>query len=546
ARHSEQLGVEGAAGPPREGGATAPARAVRDRSGPGPTAHRRGGRAVPGLLQAPDHRGDRAAARRAGRAGRAAGEDRRDVLRRAHQHLRGPGGAAHRAAAAPRRRAGRRRAGRRGGRARHPGGDGRVRRQGPVGGVDRGDRPADLDRGQHRDRRLRPRPGHGVRGAAAVRRRRDQLPLRLQPRPGRPVREHQGPRPGQHAVRRLLQDVHDAGDADQRDRGPALAARRARVRRRRRRGQQALRRGVDQRREGRRVRDRHRQHVRLLGLGRRPLLGRLGGGPVGAGRDRQGALRRVPGRVPHRRRALPHRAAGPERTGAGRPARRLVLELFRRPVQGRPAVLHPPVAVPGVPAAADDGVQRQVGAVGRLAGGDVHRRDLLGRARHQRPACLLPAAAPGHLAGALRLHRLRPVGGPDRPGGHARPAHRELPGPAGGAGVRADRRGAGGRRHPGRRGPAQGHAGQPALDGDPGRAADPVGAGPADRPVRARRLHRGRDLGHRLLRPVGRAARQGQGDAAHPGTDRRGAAGVGRRPVHHRPGAALPRAQRPL
>ena len=52
---------------------------------------------------------------------------------------------------------------------------------------------------------------------------------------------------------------------------------------------------------GRRVRHRHRQHVRLLGLGRRPLLGRLGDRAVGDGRDRPGALRRVPGRLPHRR-----------------------------------------------------------------------------------------------------------------------------------------------------------------------------------------------------------------------------------------------------
>ena len=44
-------------------------------------------------------------------------------------------------------------------------------------------------------------------------------------------------------------------------------------------------------RAGRRVRDRHRQHVRLLGLGRRPLLGRLGDRPVADDPDR-------PGRIP--------------------------------------------------------------------------------------------------------------------------------------------------------------------------------------------------------------------------------------------------------
>ena len=43
---------------------------------------------------------------------------------------------------------------------------------------------------------------------------------------------------------------------------------------------QALRRGLDQRRGGREVRHRHREHVRVLGLGRRPLLDGLGDRPV--------------------------------------------------------------------------------------------------------------------------------------------------------------------------------------------------------------------------------------------------------------------------
>ena len=44
------------------------------------------------------------------------------------------------------------------------------------------------------------------------------------------------------------------------------------------------------------------------------------------------------------------------------------------------------------------------GTRGRLR----HRPDLLGRARHQRPALVLPADPPGHAADSLRLHRLRP------------------------------------------------------------------------------------------------------------------------------------------
>ena len=85
------------------------------------------------------------------------------------------------------------------------------------------------------------------------------------------------------AVHRLLQDVHDARDDDQRPLGARLGAGRAG-----RRGgdRQALRGRLHQRREGGGVRDRHRQHVRLLGLGRRPLLDGLGDRPVDDARDR--------------------------------------------------------------------------------------------------------------------------------------------------------------------------------------------------------------------------------------------------------------------
>ena len=59
-------------------------------------------------------------------------------------------------------------------------------------------------------------------------------------------------------------------------------------------GARTLRRRVDQRREGRRVRHRHREHVRLLGLGRRPLLGRLGDRAVADDPDRSRPFPRVP------------------------------------------------------------------------------------------------------------------------------------------------------------------------------------------------------------------------------------------------------------
>ena len=86
--------------------------------------------------------------------------------------------------------------------------------------------------------------------------------------------------------------------------------------RRRAGGRQALRRGLDQRRRGRQVRHRHGEHVRLLGLGRRPLLDGLGDRPVDHARDRPGALPRDAGRLPRDGRALPHRAVRAQPAGA--------------------------------------------------------------------------------------------------------------------------------------------------------------------------------------------------------------------------------------
>ena len=89
-----------------------------------------------------------------------------------------------------------------------------------------------------------------------------------------------------------------------------LGARRAR---RRGGGRQALRRRLHQRRRGVEVRHRHRQHVRLLGLGGRPLLDGLGDRPLDDARDRPRGLRRDARRLPRDRRALP-RGARSERT----------------------------------------------------------------------------------------------------------------------------------------------------------------------------------------------------------------------------------------
>ena len=185
--------------------------------GRGGALQRRRGRPASRLLEEPDRRRDAAAAARAGCAVRAARAHRRDVPRRPDQRLRGPLGAPRRAADAARRHAGRRRRGRRrpGPRGARP--DGGVRRRRALGRVDRPHRQADPQRRQRRDRRLRPRPGDGVRGAALLLGPRPDAALRLERRLDGHRRGDPRPRSRGDAVHHRLEDVHDARDDDQRD-----------------------------------------------------------------------------------------------------------------------------------------------------------------------------------------------------------------------------------------------------------------------------------------------------------------------------------------
>ena len=204
---------------------------------------------------------------------------------RARERHRRPAGAAHGVADAGEQLARGRRRRRRGRGARGAARDGRLRRPGPRRHVARPHRPPHPQRREHRHRRQRSRSGDGLRRACAPTAIRTmQLPIRLQRRRRRSRRRRRRPRRRRDAVHRVVEDVHDARDDHQRDLGPAVAARPAR----RRRGgdRPALRRGVHQRGEGRGVRDRHRQHVRVLGLGRRSVLDVVGDRPVVDDRDR--------------------------------------------------------------------------------------------------------------------------------------------------------------------------------------------------------------------------------------------------------------------
>ena len=135
------------------------------------------------------------------------------------------------------------------------------------------------------------------------------LPLRLQRRRHRLRRVHPRPRPRGDALRHLLEDLHHAGDDDQRahrprvGRWPALGGDEAAVAKH----FVAVSTNAEEVAE---VRHRHRQHVRLLGVGRRPLLDGLGDRPLDDAGDRPGPLRRDAGRLPRDGRALPRGAAG--------------------------------------------------------------------------------------------------------------------------------------------------------------------------------------------------------------------------------------------
>ena len=88
--------------------------------------------------------------------------------------------------------------------------------------------------------------------------------------------------------------------------------------------------------------------------------------------------------------------AGAEPAGAAGPDRRLVPQ-FPRLHQPQRGALPPGAQAPaGLPAAAGDGKQRQVRRSRRRAAALRHQPRGVGRARHQRPARLLPDAAPGH------------------------------------------------------------------------------------------------------------------------------------------------------
>ena len=283
-----------------------------------------------------------------------------------------------------------------------------------------------------------------------------------------------------------------------------------------------------------RLRHRAGPCLRLLGLGRRPLFAVGRDRPADHDLGRREEFPRLPRRRARHGRAFPHSAAEEEPAGAAGARRLLAPRRLRLPGPRRDPLRPAPVTLSGLSAAARHGIERQAGDARRQPRRDADRPAGLGRARHQRPARLLPVAAPGH-----RRHPGRvPCGGArPRAGAEAspRPAARQCAGAVRGAdegpharrGARADaveghEAGRGGQDRAAPR-----LSGQPAVGDDPLQDARPLHVRPADRALRASRLRRGRAVQHQFLRPVGRRTRQGTG---HRAAARRGGQG-GREPA---------------
>ena len=130
---------------------------------------------------------------------------------------------------------------------------------------------------------------------------------------------------------------------------------------------------------------------------------------------------------------------------------------------------------------------------------------------------------PGHEAGPLRLHRLLPAAEPACGPARLLMANLFAQAEALAFGKTAEELAAEG--IAGLPDAVPRHRGQPADQHDPGRATRSAHAGSAGGALRAQRVHAGRDLGDRLVRPMGRGAGQGAGqDASSPNCETRGRA----------------------
>ena len=539
----EPSGLGCAAGPPRRDRRHAPARPVRRRPGARRAAHRRGVRHLPRLLQEPDHRRDAAPAapaRRGVRPARAA-STRCSPARRSTSPRTAPCCTSRCARPAN---------------ATHPGRR-RRRRARPCTRCSTGwpsspTRSAPAQWLGHTGKPIRNIVNIGIGGSdlgpvmayEALRHysaARPHVPLRLQRRRHRLRRGHPRPRPGRDAVHRLVQDVHDARDDDERDHRARLDAR-ARCE-----DESAIAKhfvAVSTNADA--VSEFGIDVMNMFGFwdwvgGRYSMDSAIGlSTMIAIGPD---GFRELLAGFHDDGRALPHRAVRGEPAGAAGAADRLVRRLLRRADPGRAALRPVPQAVPGLPAAADDGVQRQARHARRRDGRLRDRPGLLGRAGHERAAQLLPADPPGHRAHPGRLHRLHALAEP------ARASHHDLltanvfaQGEALAFGKTAEQVRAEGTRRLARAAPRVRR--QPAVEHAAARPADAARARRARRALRAQRVHPGHDLVDQLLRPVGRRAGQGAGQEGRRRAVARRRARTRARQLDQRTDPPLPRGPR--
>ena len=236
-----------------------------------------------------------------------------------------------------------------------------------------------------RHRRLRPGPGHGLRGAAPGGRPRPGLPLRVQRGRGRPLRAP----PRDLDPAETLFVVSSKTFTTIETITNATSARRWLV--------SGL--GGDQRAVARHfvAVSTNAEAVAAFGIdpanmfefwdwvgGRYSVDSAIGLSLMVGHRPRP--LRRAAGRLPHDGPPRPLGAPRAQPARAGRPAGRVVRQLLRGRDPRRAALRPPPGPLPRLPPAARHGVQRQVGHPGREARGLRHRTGRVGHAGHQRPA----------------------------------------------------------------------------------------------------------------------------------------------------------------
>ena len=293
-------------------------------------------------------------------------------------------------------------------------------------------------------------PGDGLRGAAPLRAARPDVPVRLERRLDRLRRGDPRPRPRRDAVHRLLEDVHDARDDDERPLGARLGARGARATRRRSRSTSS-----PSRRTPRRCAKFGIDTANMFGFwdwvgGRYSMDSAIGLSTM---------LAIGPERLPRaaRRASTRWTSTSARRRSSGTcPVLMGLLAVWYGDFFGAQTVGVMPYEqyLKRFPAYLQQLTMESNGKHVTLDGAARRLRDgrrLLGRAGHERPAQLLPADPPGHEADPGRPDRLRADAQPARRPPRHPDVERLRPGR--GARVREDR-GRGARRGHGRGGRA--------------------------------------------------------------------------------------------